>query len=91
MQTSTFIDDWIEEALEQGIQHGIQQGRLAEKAEDVLSVLSLRNGGIPSWMKEKIRSIRDKKVLDELLRLSVTAPDRKVVEAYLRGEGCVGS
>ena len=91
MQTSTFIDDWIEEALERGLQQGHQQGLQQGKAEDILSVLSLRNGGTPSWMEEKVRSIQDKEELDGLLKMAVTAPDTKAVEAYLMGTGRIGA
>jgi len=85
MQTSTFIDDWIEEALERGHQQGLQEGDQRGFQRGILSVLSLKNGGIPSWMEEKVRSIQDKEELDGLLKMAVTAPDRKTVEAYLMG------
>ncbi len=95
MQTSTFIDDWIEEALlkgeQQGLQKGLKKGLQQGKAEDILSVLSLRNGGTPSWMEEKVRSIQDKEELDGLLKMAVTAPDTKAVEAYLMGTGRIGA
>ena len=91
MQTSTFIDDWIEEALERGIQQGLQQGDQRGFQRGILSVLSLKNGGIPSWMEEKIRSIRDRDTLDGLLKMAVTASDRKTVEAYLMGGDHAGS
>ena len=73
----------MERGMEQGLQQGIQRG--------ILSVLSLKNGGIPSWMEEKIRSIRDRDTLDGLLKMAVTASDRKTVEAYLMGGDHAGS
>ena len=89
----TMLEKIIEESpfvqlmMERGMERGIQQG----KVEDILSVLSLKNGGIPSWMEEKVRSIQDKAELDGLLKMAVTAPDRKAVEAYLMGGDRVGS
>lgn len=87
IEESPFVQLMMERGMERGMKKGIQQG----KVEDILSVLSLRNGGIPSWMEEKIRSIQDRETLDGLLKVAVTAPDRKTVEAYLMGEDRVGS
>ena len=83
IEESPFVQLMMERGMKWGMEQGLQQG--------ILSVLSLKNGGIPSWMEEKVRSIQDRETLDSLLKMAVTAPDRKTVEAYLRGGDRVGS
>ena len=96
MQTSTFIDDWIEEALEQGhqrglqqglqqgLRQGLQQGQLEEAQEMVSEALEERFGVMSPRVVRQVRSVSERAVLKALLRRAIQCESLGEFEGELR-------
>jgi len=57
------------------LEEGKELGEETRLREDVLAVLEVRFGSVPSWVKTLVGEVREKKVLERLLRRAIVVED----------------
>lgn len=75
MLESPVYREILEEGRELGRREGIEVGEEARLREDVLEVLEVRFGEVPSWVKTLVGEVREKKALERLHRRAIVVED----------------
>ena len=79
MLESPVYREILEEGKALGLKEGLELGEESRLREDVLEVLEVRFGVVPSSLEELVRKVRGKRTLEGLLRRSILVED---VEAF---------
>jgi predicted transposase/invertase (TIGR01784 family) len=78
------LQEGIQKGKEEGLQEGIQEGAVEELRKNILRVLEKRGlKRISSPLKQKLKGISEKKVLEEVFDLALTLADLKDFEKAL--------
>jgi hypothetical protein len=82
-QSNSFLN-WTYAGKQEGLQEGIQEGAVEELRKNILRVLEKRGlKRISTPLKQKLKGISEKKVLEELFDLALTLADLKNFEKAL--------
>ena len=65
----------LEKGLELGRKEGLELGEEARLREDVLEVVEIRFGVVPSSLEDLVRKVRGKRALEGLLRRAILVED----------------
>jgi len=81
LKETPFYIDLREEAMEEGMEKGMEKG--AESS--IITVLATRFGSVSDRLSERVHNLRERnaKVLNELIKLAVTAKDLSEFERKL--------
>ena len=74
-----------EEGRQAGREEGREEGQQARLCEDVLAVLEVRFGAVPSAMAEQVRRQKDREALEGLLRRAAVVESLEVFAPELTG------
>jgi hypothetical protein len=77
----------ISQGISEGISQGIAEGILQQRREDVLEVLEVRFGEVPTEMSQKINGIEDPEVLKTLHREAIAIESVEQFGGYLEQIG----
>lgn len=69
------ITSFEEKALIQGREEGWKIGKEKGKIDDLLKILRIKFGDIPSWMLEKIENLKDIETIDKLIEQAILSDD----------------
>jgi hypothetical protein len=74
----------LQEGISQGISQGIAEGVLQQRKEDVLEVLEVRFGAVPSELVEKVNTLEDPDLLKALHREAIAIGSLEQFVEYLQ-------
>ena len=81
---STEIEYARQDGEAKGFTKGEVKGKAEGKADDILKILEIKFGTVSNPLAEKIKSLNNIDILDELIELAVTIDDIEKLSSYLK-------
>ena len=83
-QQKTKLSRWLKFLSNEGKAKGFTRGEVKGKADDILKILEMKFGTVSNPLAEKIKSLNNIEILDELIELAVTIDNIEKLSSYLK-------
>ena len=84
MVITSFEEKALIKGREEGREEGWKAGKEEGKIDDLLKILGIKFGDIPSWMEERIKNLKDIDMIDKLIEQAVVTDDINQFSANLK-------